>query len=794
MFSGQETGYFFVMKTSSFFPGRMMGYMKTGQRVFVYISLAFLLSGRAWSVEPPPLHRFESIHSDSIGNALQSAFVWTNPPALQPGAAVAFRKTFELLQKPAQARLHLFADARYILWVNGTYIDRGPNRFQPNGPEYDTIELGPHLITGKNAIAILVVGNLSGGKVMSHPPGLTALLEVSGKTLFHTDESWKWSDGTRFRECGASWANLGETVVDARVEDGDWTTAGYNDALWKPASPIEGDGWGALTARRIPMLREKAVPFTLRDNATLPATLGPGQRLAFDTGRIVQAYPVLELTAEPDTELVIEPFGVRYLAKAGPQSHFTIDTRGITAGAIVVKKGSATVTGLKLIERLYPFDRAGSFTCNDAFLNKLWALGARSVEVLSEDAYVDCADRERVEWMDCDPPVFDVTRVAMAAPGPNGNPIFGDPRLLGEMVRRTALTLQPEGWVKAHTCSDRYDKHAKMEDRACEWVTGIRRYYDASGDVGTVRETWPAVVAQLDYFLQRRSTRGLVLGREWVVWGNPVGYVTLEGAGLNAWVYRALADAAFLGKTIGEAAAAQRFEAVARDLAKAFNDVLWDEKTGAFHSGWSDGQEIKNLKTDGHLVEPTVYAAIFALDRGIVSPEHRPQVLQYVLANRDLNGRMMIDYYLLKLLYAEDSPQLDKEILDRYRTRWSAMVASPMECSWEFFSGGSKAHCYGLFPTYFLSTWVLGVRRDEAVPAKKLIIEPHLGDLTEASGRVLTEFGPVDVAWKLHEKELSYEITVPSEVTAILKLPCKNKPRIESTLPAGKTSGRIKLE
>ena len=92
------------------------------------------------------------------------------------------------------------------------------------------------------------------------------------------------------------------------------------------------------------------------------------------------------------------------------------------------------------------------------------------------------------------------------------------------LVRRTALTLQPDGWVKAHTCSDRYDIHAKMEDRACEWVTGIRRYYEATGDTAIIREIWPAVVAQMDYFLDRRTPRGLVRARDWVVWGNPLGY------------------------------------------------------------------------------------------------------------------------------------------------------------------------------------------------------------------------------------------------------------------------------
>ena len=105
---------------------------------------------------------------------------------------------------------------------------------------------------------------------------------------------------------------------------------------------------------------------------------------------------------------------------------------------------------------------------------------ARSVQVMSEDSYVDCADRERTEWMDNDPPGFDITRTAFAGPGADGRPVYADPRLLEEMLRRTALTQQPDGWVKAHTCSDRFDIHAYMEDRSCDWVQGARRYYEST--------------------------------------------------------------------------------------------------------------------------------------------------------------------------------------------------------------------------------------------------------------------------------------------------------------------------
>ena len=156
--------------------------------------------------------------------------------------------------------------------------------------------------------------------------------------------------------------------------------------------------------------------------------------------------------------------------------------------------------------------------------------------------------------------------------------------------------------------------------------------------------------------------------RGWVVWGNPVGYITLEGTGLNAFVYRALADAAFLGETIGQRAETDRLEKAARDLAVAFNTVLWDQRVGTYCSGYLDparpefAGRAPNLTVENNLVAPTVYSAIFALDRGIVPAARRERVVNYLLEHRDPRGQVMIYYYLHKLLYAA-GPDYDREIL-----------------------------------------------------------------------------------------------------------------------------------
>ena len=106
-----------------------------------------------------------------------------------------------------------------------------------------------------------------------------------------------------------------------------------------------------------------------------------------------------------------------------------------------------------------------------------------------------------------------------------------------------------------------------------------------------------------------------------------------------------------------------------------------------------------------------------------------------------------------------DDPAQDLAVLAKQRVEWQDMAESPYEASFEgLHSWGSQAHCYGMFPAYFLSSYVLGVRLDGAVQNKTLLIEPRLGDLTDASGTVVTEFGPVSVSWKHAGDHWNYDV------------------------------------
>jgi hypothetical protein len=97
--------------------------------------------------------------------------------------------------------MHFFADARYMLWINGNYVARGPNRFDHKRPEYDTLQVGDYLHAGANTLAVLVQSRLSKYRFIKHTPGLGLLLEAKdGDAVrrFVTDTTWRSSASTRF--------------------------------------------------------------------------------------------------------------------------------------------------------------------------------------------------------------------------------------------------------------------------------------------------------------------------------------------------------------------------------------------------------------------------------------------------------------------------------------------------------------------------------------------------------------------------------------------------------------------
>ena len=263
----------------------------------------------------------------AIGSDLQSHFIWLNSAPTGQQVYAVFRKCFELKEIPKNALLYLFADSRYILWINGKYVERGPCRFDPIAPEYDILDIGSFLKSGENVITVLTHHYDNGkdapglspvnGRIMRHAPGLTARLDMTlakGNTLaIHTDETWRGNTTTRFLPSpGDTWSSIPDRI-DARRDTGDWTTVAFNDSTWENAMKIDGNKWGSLQARSIPRLQETLIePLYCPEKSNqslsqiLPLTLATGEQTVVDAGRFVQAYTVLEFDADEGSRIETE--------------------------------------------------------------------------------------------------------------------------------------------------------------------------------------------------------------------------------------------------------------------------------------------------------------------------------------------------------------------------------------------------------------------------------------------------------------------------------------------------------
>jgi hypothetical protein len=759
---------------------------------------------------------------DQIGERLAGHYIWTpDIPMDAPGDLyAAFRKTFHLASRPRTGLLHIFAYSRYRLYINGKYVLRGPARFQNNGPQYDTIDVAHHLRPGANLIAVMVYRDTPTGRIMFHVPALTVMLageESDGKKFeVVTDTSWMSAVEASYLQRRHCWGSIVE-AIDARLMPSDWMLPAFSDLTWAAATVIEADRsasptpaeqyFAPLMPRSIPLLHEREIPRSrLRFEVTEPSNqvshpgpsqpvdLSEGSSLEVSIGPVEQAYVLLTLDASEGAKLLAHYHAPEnddgessYIARAGVQTWMTGDTFAIERFVLNVVTGTVRVLDVRLIAVNYPFERVGRFESSDRELNALWDLSVSSLEVMSEDCYVDCADRERVEWMDNTPPAYQLTRVALAGPSATGHKAWSDPRLHRDMLRRTALTQQADGMIKAHTCSERWDIHAIMLDRACDWVDGVLHYYENTGDLSFAAEMFPFVQRLMNWFLSHRTSLGLVQGDpyyEWVVWGNPMGYQKGEGTCLNAFVYRSLVAAAALATHLGRATDATALTSAANELQTAMNSHLWDATAESYFSGiFAAGVEPIPSTMNGpfhlHLdeqrrAEPTVWAALFALDRGVVPANRRAAVMQYLQANLGQlrPNDVMVYYYLADLLFNEQQPNLALQALNVIRTAWKSMAESRWQTTWENLNAGSRVHIYGAAAAILLSSQVLGVQCDAAALTHRIVVRPHLADLKYASGIVCTELGPVAVAWKRNGAVLEFSVTIPTGAEATIWLPC----------------------
>jgi hypothetical protein len=165
-------------------------------------------------------------------------------------AVFHFRKTLTLGSVPARLVVHVSADNRYLLHVNGHRVGAGPARSDTLHWAFETYDLAPFLRAGQNLVAATVwnFGSLAPMAQMSRRTGFLVQGDDEAASALDTSRSWEAALDPGHLPNPAGVAALrarhfyyaagpGE-ARDGTRWDWEWDQPGSPSSRWQPAREI----------------------------------------------------------------------------------------------------------------------------------------------------------------------------------------------------------------------------------------------------------------------------------------------------------------------------------------------------------------------------------------------------------------------------------------------------------------------------------------------------------------------------------------------------------------------------
>jgi len=198
-------------------------------------------------------------------------WIWTDGPRSPRNLYLCVRKDFQTSRTNEPARLHVSADSRYRLYLNGQWLGDGPARSFFWAQQFDTYDVTGLLKPGRNVLALLV-SHYGEGTFQYHPSGQAGVLvqletkrDGTWVPIVVSDETWQVQVHAGYLRptVRISCQMPFEEIVDGRLFPGDWMQP--DGALSSPApakviGPVGSGPWRTMVARSVPFLTREPVP------------------------------------------------------------------------------------------------------------------------------------------------------------------------------------------------------------------------------------------------------------------------------------------------------------------------------------------------------------------------------------------------------------------------------------------------------------------------------------------------------------------------------------------------------
>ena len=400
---------------------------------------------------------------------------------------------------------------------------------------------------------------------------------------------------------------------------------------------------------------------------------------------------------------------------------------------VYIEKEEGATYGEVLMDYEYaPHDlsHSGSFRCSDDEINKIWQVGAYTMDLTTREFFMDGIKRDRWTW--------------------SGDAIQSYLmnyylRFDTECVKRTIRQLRGKDPVTAHVNT--------IMDYTFYWFKSVLDYYQYTGDVDFVREMWPRMVTLMDYVEGRLNNDGMAEGQpdDWIFvdWVDfPMhkrGTLCFE----QILLMKAMETMAVCAQLLG--IDKNDYHKKSEALREKISQTFWSNDEKAYYHAIEDGQMNKQV---------TKFPNMFAILYGLAHEKQRHEIMRSVMLNPDVDPitTPYMRFYELEVLCMDG---LHTQVLKEMRDYWGGMLREGATSFWEKYVpteqgtqhlamygrpyGKSLCHAWGASPVYLLGKYYLGVKPTKP-GYEEYEVRPALGDLEWMEGDVPTPHGMIHVS------------------------------------------------
>jgi alpha-L-rhamnosidase len=715
-----------------------------------------------------------------------------------------FRKTFSLDQQPVKFIVHVTADNRYRLFVNGVTVCSGPARGDLYNWYFETIDIGPYLKKGNNTIAALV-WNMGVHAPVAQVSNQTAfVLQGNGEAekIINTGDSWKVYKNTAYTPCSTDNGSRMRTYmvigpgdqVDAAAYPWGWEQTGFIDSAWKSpkkiANPIAAgygtDNMWTLQPRSIPLFHESKQRLSIVRRASAidvsndflsgshPLTIPANKTVSIllDQSFNTVAYPELIVSQGKGASVKLTYAEALYTRDRQKGNRNEINGKEIIGNYDVFMPDGGSKRSFRplwfrtyrflqldittadqplVIDDLYgnatgyPFEVKASFSSNDESLQQIWDIGWRTAQLCAGETYFDCPYYEQLQY-EGDTRIQSLISLY----------VTGDDRLMRKAITDFYHSRVPEGLTQGRYPSNRLQV---IPPFSLYWVSMIYDYWMHRSDQKFVSDLLIPVTGVLDWYEKNIDRNKKMLGpMKWwnfVDWnhafpnGTPDGATDGNSSVLTLQYVMTLQQAAAIFSFFGKTNEAAHYRQLADELTKATYRECFDAKKGLMAN-----TPKKNTFSQ--------HAGIMAVLTGCIPAADMKTVLKKVLYDTSLSqATFYYRFYLNRALKKAGMADMYYSQLKPWREMINIGLTTFAENP---DPTRSDCHAWSSSPNYDFFATICGI-----VPSKPSFaavrIEPALGELTQVTGSMPHPAGTISV--NLQRKGVAGiegEVSLPASV------------------------------